>query len=420
MEGLDGWLRHLETLHPKAMDLGLERVSQVFARLAIPQSPERTIVVAGTNGKGSTVSYATGLLIAMGYDVVSYTSPHLFRFNERIARNGKPIDDATLIAAFAAIEEARDEISLSYFEFATLAAMWVASKLDNCFRVFEVGLGGRLDAVNLFNSGCPIITSIGLDHTEYLGDTRDLIAYEKAGVLRSGYPAVCGDSEPPPSLIEHARERQVALALVDQDYGVKHNDSSVSFWDANMECPVLDGWILPGAHQRRNAACAIESVLRLCDTAQVQRALISRQLGRSTLAGRMQLVSQKPDIFVDVGHNPDAAHAVVDVMGPHKGGKLWLILAMLKDKDARTVCQILNEKFDHVLFAGISGDRGQTSENLAEKVLQSNDSTGNCFDTVPEALRHAIAQLGSNDSLLVFGSFSGAEQALRYCQDKSG
>jgi len=415
---LSGWLELLERRHAKSVDLGLERCGEVWRRMGAPQAADRTFIVAGTNGKGSTVATLCALLDALGHSYGSYTSPHLAHFNERVCLNNDPVSDAALIQAFEHVEAARGEVSLSYFEFGTLAAIDILSRTSLEYAVMEVGLGGRLDAVNLLDADCAVITPIGLDHQDYLGGDLQSIGLEKAGIIRPGRPVVCGEAKPPASIIETALAHSAPLKRLGADFTIKRRNGHARFSMQGLELD-LPLPVLGGAHQLNNMATAIAALLELIPGAAAVPDALTRGLRSVRLSGRFERISQRPAIWVDVGHNPMAARAVaVTVSEAMKDGgarQCRCVLAMLADKDAAAVVEELQAVVTAWYCAGLDGDRGQSGADLARRVQQSHEVLDiRVFERVSLALDAAVSDSGPDDGVLVFGSFLTATEALSH------
>jgi dihydrofolate synthase/folylpolyglutamate synthase len=305
---LAGWLAYLETLHPKAIALGLDRVRDVHGRmgsaLACP-----VVTVTGTNGKGSTCAMLEAILRSAGYRTGLYSSPHLLRYNERVRIGGEPQDDAAIVAAFNAVEDARGDTPLTYFEYGTLAALaaFARAKLD--VAVLEVGLGGRLDAVNIVDADIAVVTTIDLDHMDYLGPTRESIAFEKAGIFRTGRPAVCAEPDPPSTLLAHALDVGAPLFRIGRDFGYTAADGQWRYWGPGGERFGLPVPALRGAYQLANAATALAALGLLHERVHVSASAIREGLCTVSLSGRFQVLPGRPAIVLDVAHNPHAARA---------------------------------------------------------------------------------------------------------------
>jgi len=460
---LADWLAYLESLHPKTIALGLERVAQVRQRLNLdPDFP--IIVVGGTNGKGSACAMLESMLHAAGYRVGCYTSPHLLRYNERVRIAKQQASDAELCASFEKIEKARlgdsvrtaeeslrasqdarsratsDEayrtdrrgasehatqqldcavdysvIPLTYFEFGTLAAMqcFIEHKVD--VAILEVGLGGRLDAVNVFDSDCAVVTSVDIDHTDYLGDTREQIAFEKAGIFRSGKVAICADADVPQAIRKHAQQIGAELWCIGNEFGFTEQESRQwnyrSIIGARSALPYP---ALRGAFQLHNASAALAALDALKDKLPVSMDAVRRGLVEVQLAGRFQFVPGRPTLVLDVAHNPHAARSLAQNLAslppcPHT----WAVFAMLKDKDMAGVAAALDPLIGTWLVAGIDAPRGATADTLAQ-VLQNAGVRGDIqtFHNVGEALRYAYKAAGENDRIAAFGSFYTVAEAM--------
>jgi dihydrofolate synthase/folylpolyglutamate synthase len=415
---LDAWLQLLEARHPKAIDLGLERCREVWQRMGSPRPAPRLFLVAGTNGKGSTVATICGVLGGLGYRHGSYTSPHLYRYNERVRVLGEAVSDAGLLDAFERVEAARGATSLSYFEFGTLAAFSILERAALDFAVLEIGLGGRLDAVNLLDADCAVITPIGLDHQEYLGSDLQSIGREKAGIIRAGKPVVCGEQHPPASVLRVAAALGAPVRRLGVDFRAATQAEGVRF--STGAC-VLDLPLpaLAGPHQVSNMATGLAAVLELLPEAANAAAGIARGLRAVTLPGRLERLAERPALWLDVGHNPLAARAVAAALGE------WLaagrirqcrcVLAMLADKDAAGVVSELRDLVAAWYCAGTLGSRGQDAGQLAARIRDAaGASPVRCFARVAAALDAAIAEAAPDEGVLVFGSFLTAAEAGRH------
>ncbi|GAA6133498.1 bifunctional tetrahydrofolate synthase/dihydrofolate synthase [Oceaniserpentilla sp. 4NH20-0058] len=402
-QNLDQWLSYLESNHPTEIDMGLERVRIVAQRLDLFKPTPLVLLVAGTNGKGSTVTFCTEFLKTLGLNVGSYMSPHLHVYNERVRINGQPVSDELIIESFEAIEIARQEISLTYFEVGTLSALYIfkQQKLDAC--VLEIGLGGRLDAVNIVDADGAAVTSIGLDHQDWLGSDLNQISYEKAGVFRANKAAVCGQRLPPELLIEHANDISANLFVKGEafDFDCKDNLWTWRGLDTLNRPVVFEGLPYPSL-PIENAATAIQLMVQVKPELtydQVKKGLLSAQLD-----GRLQVFTHPFNGVMDVGHNPQAAQLLNQylIRTPAKGRKIAL-LAMLHDKDAPLVVKEMTQ-IDEWHLAGLSGYRGQTSEELRKK-LPKTMVVEHCHQSVRDALDALIDIVNPDDTVVVFGSF---------------
>ena len=393
--------------------MGLERVGEVKKRMGLqPQCP--VVVVAGTNGKGSVCAYLSQIYTQAGFKVGTLTSPHLLRYNERITVNTRPVEDAAIVASFERIEAARAGISLTYFEFNTLAAVdiFIREKVD--VMVLEVGLGGRLDAVNVFDADCAVVTSVDLDHQAFLGDTVEQVAFEKAGVFRSGKPAICGQTPPPESLRRHAGEIGAELLLIKRDFDFSTLENvqwSYRYHPQNSDGRTRNRNALPfpalrGAYQLSNAACALTVLECLGDRLPVDIAAIKRGLLLVENPGRFQVLPGRPLTVLDVGHNPHAARALrrslINLMFAEKRTAVFSILA---DKDIDGVLDIVKDQFDEWHIAPLDVPRGMTAEALVRKLSEHGIENVKVFENIEKAYRAALEKAGENDRIVVFGSF---------------
>lgn len=388
----------------------------VWERMGRPRPGKQVIVVAGTNGKGSTVTTICSLLGALGYRYGSYTTPHIHRYNERVRVGGLAVDDESLVAAFVDVEAAREETSLSYFEFGTLAAIRILEKQQLDFAVMEIGLGGRLDAVNVLDSDCAVITPIGLDHQEYLGEDRESIGFEKAGIMRRGRPVVCGDPDPPKSVTDHADRLDAPLVRLDRDFSVDAEGDTARYRVGGREF-LLPRPVLEGDHQLSNAVTALAAVVTLDPDAASNPDALERGIRSVRLKGRFEQVAERPDVWIDVGHNPMGAEVVCRVLrslGGGAGRRMHCVLGMLADKDAESVARVFRGVITDWYCATLHGDRGQSGERLAARVSPSVGVTDiSAYDSVAKALESALKQAAQDDGVLVFGSFHTADEADR-------
>lgn len=415
-DSLDEWLTYLESLHPVAIEMGLSRVLQVKERMNLqPKVP--VITVAGTNGKGSVCAFLTAIYHAAGFRVGTLTSPHLLRFNERIAINGTSVTDALIMQALAQIEAARKEISLTYFEFNTLAAMSIFMTQNVEVMVLEVGLGGRLDAVNVFDTDCAVLTSVALDHQAYLGNTVEEVGYEKAGIFRSETPAVCGQNPPPKSVVDYAAKIGAKLFLLGKDFGISKMQNQCSFGFGERKRHALPIPALRGTYQMSNAACALAVIECLYPKLPVDIGAIKRGLVEVTHTGRFQVLAGRPMVVLDVGHNPHAVRALVGNLQTLPFAKRRVaVFAMLKDKDIAGVVEICKGAFDEWFVAGIDDIRGADAQMLKQLLNQHGVNKVTCFTDVQSAYQHALSCARENDRITVFGSFFTVAACLQVSQ----
>lgn len=428
MTEFDAWLQRIELLHHRPIEMGLDRVREVAHRLALDLKCP-SIVVAGTNGKGSTCAMLESILRADRYRVGRYSSPHLLRFNERAMIDGSLATDQELIEQFEAVERQRGEVSLTYFEFTTLAILRLFSQRRLDVAVLEIGLGGRLDAVNLIDGQCAVITSIGLDHADYLGATRDSVAFEKAHVYRAGRPAICSDPSPPDSLHECARAIGAELRILGRDFeiipfppeaGSPQPMRQWTYRGPSVRRPSLPVPSLRGPHQLRNAAGAIAALEALQALLPVTQQAVREGLLRARIDARFQVLPGRPVVILDVAHNPQAAEALAATLDQHPcEGRTHAVFAMLRDKDARGVAEQLGSRIDRWYVAPTSGARGMDASTLTATLQQVSSIAARSverFESVPDALAAARSAAAGDDRILVFGSFVTVADAVRVLQ----
>ncbi len=402
---LDEWLSWQETLHPAAMDLDLQRSGVVARRLRLLRPQFRILTVAGTNGKGSVVAVSQAVLSASGLRVGSYTSPHLVRYNERVCMDGVPVTDADLIAAFDAVDCARDGISLTYFEFATLAAMWLFARESVDVAVLEVGIGGRLDTVNLFDCDVAVVTSISLDHTDWLGSDREAIGSEKAGILRAGKPLVCAESQPPASVLEQGRRLDCPIFRRIRDFDLERTGSGWRWWAGDRDLSALPRVNLAGEYQQENAATAIMAVIALGLDGDYSRA-VREGLATVVLAGRQQVIRQRPQCIVDVAHNVEAARQLARSLASDRPrGRTLAVFAALADKDLRGMVETMMGVVDQWYVAALPVARAAHVAHLARTIGFACGKSARLCDSVLEAYAAALGDAKPQDRIVVFGSF---------------
>ena len=413
---LDAWLQRLETAHAQVIELGLERVDAV-ARAMDLQFACPVITVGGTNGKGSTCAMLESMLLQGGYRVGLYTSPHLLRFNERARINGEMVDDDKFCHAFARVEEVRAQlgISLTYFEFTTLAILqlFVDAKLDAV--ILEVGLGGRLDAVNIIDADVAIVTSVDLDHMDYLGDTREKIGYEKAGIFRAGRTAICSDPVAPASLIAHAKVIGADLWLFGRDFNYSGDKQQWNYGGRDQRRNALAYPSLRGANQLLNASAALADLEVLRDKLPLGAQEVRTGLVLVDLPGRFQVLPGRPAVILDVAHNPHAAATLaqnLDNMGFFS--YTYAIFGAMSDKDIAGILAQLKGRIEHWCLTDLPLARAASAQTLKTAVLEAGfyeadapdaQSSIECFSSPAEALGNASNRAGENDRIVVFGSF---------------
>jgi len=403
-QDLPSWLAWLEGLHPSAIDLGLERVGRVARTMGVDRIAAPVLTVAGTNGKGSVCEFLASILAADGNRVGLYTSPHLARFNERVRVDGREAEDERLCEAFARVDACRGDTSLTYFEFGTLAALEVFARAEVDAVVLEVGLGGRLDATNVVSADVAVVTSIGLDHAEWLGRDLAVIAREKAGIGRYGRPLVSGEAEPPAALGETAAELGANLWLPDREYRWLRHGDHWDWYGPGMSWTGLPLPALEGGYQVRNAATALAALAAA--GRRPGHATVADGLKRARIPGRFEVIAGRPETILDVAHNPAAAVTLAQALGErHCAGRTLAVLGMYRDKDAGGVVDALRACVDAWFVAGIPGERGRSARDLAALVSARASAAPNVSADPTAAYRAACAAARAGDRVVVLGSF---------------
>jgi dihydrofolate synthase/folylpolyglutamate synthase len=411
---LNDWLSRLEALHPKAIDMGLERVARVRDALGISFSCP-VITVGGTNGKGSTCAMLESMLLQGGYRVGLYTSPHLIHFNERARIDGEIVGDAQLVAQFEAVEAARGDVSLTYFEFTTLAIMRLFMQAGLDAVILEVGLGGRLDAVNVVDADVAVVTSVDIDHTEFLGSTREEIGFEKAGIFRPGRPAICGDPLPPRSLVEYAEKIGADLWLMGRDFNYSGDKQQWNYGGRGMRRSALGYPGLRGANQLLNACAALAALEALRNRLPLGAQEVRSGLALVELPGRFQVLPGRPAVILDVAHNPHAAATLAQNLGnmgffPYT----YAIFGAMADKDIAGIIAHLKDHVDHWCLTDLPLPRAAKAADIADMLEDAGvtprdepdaQRSISCFATPAEAYANARSRAGENDRIAAFGSF---------------
>lgn len=407
-EHLEDWLDWQSTLHPKQIELGLERVSAVWRRLHADPLACQVITVAGTNGKGSCVAFLEAMLRSASYRVGCYTSPHLVRYNERILIDGEPVSDRQLCEAFERIDQARGDSLLTYFEFGTLAALDLFASAGLDVVVLEVGLGGRLDAVNIIDPDVALITTVDIDHTDWLGQTREQIGREKAGIMRSGRPVVFAGNDMPDSIREAAEKVGAHLLLAGQDYQWRRQDQGWDWLHATHPRHSLPLPNMRGEFQLQNAAAALMALELLRNELPLDQRAVRFGLQEAQLSGRFQVVGRDPQVILDVAHNAQAAQALSDNLGDmFCHGRTIAVFSMLADKEIEQVVKVMSPRIDEWYLFPIDAVRAANLSQLEQALQAQGIEAGRRrgFDDVTSAFTAATNAAGEGDRIVVFGSF---------------
>lgn len=408
--GLDAWLSYLEALHPSEIDLGLERVQTVASQMGITPGRAKVITVAGTNGKGSTVRYLETILRAAGYATGAYISPHLVHYEERVRVNAQHLDAREHVAAFQVVEQARGATSLTYFEFGTLAAFWLLQQHELDVWILEVGLGGRLDAVNCIAADVGVVTSVGIDHVAFLGPDRESIAREKSGIFRTGKAAVIGEPDFPAHVLDELQQRGIQPARVGVDFNFRRNSDQVS-WDYIGRSSLLRNLPLPQL-PLPNAATAIKALEKL--DLPVSLKALKHGLQSARESGRLELRQGPPKVLLDVAHNPHAAAFLAQhIRSVYPDHRIYAVVGMLHDKDIEGTLAELSGTVQQWFFADLAGPRGARAEQLAQALPQNEQAIAQTFTSVTGAFSAACAaaqQQSTETLVLVCGSFYTVSQ----------
>ena len=416
---LNEWLDYILSSHPEnVIELGLTRMKKMLDRLDIHFDCP-VITVAGTNGKGSTCAMLEAIYRAAGYKTAMHTSPHMLSFNERAQINGEIVEDAPLVEAFREVEAARAGMPLTYFEFTALGILRVFQKAKPDVVILEIGLGGRLDAINALQSTASIVTTIGIDHEAYLGNTRDAIGWEKAHIYRQGHPAVCADKNPPVKLLQYAKALKTNLVVAGKDFSVTEEDCGRMRFKMGVNDWDLPRPVLRGRNQMDNAAGVLALIVSLMDKLPVTIAAIEKGLTTVRITARFEKVQSDPTVILDVGHNPHAANVLAqNIRDVKTQGKVIAVFGMLADKDMIDVVKIMSEVIDEWFITGLPGPRGASVDLLQKVMLEAGVEDGKITqcEGVEEAFNLAKRQASIIDTIIIFGSFVTVTAALPLVQ----
>tara|TARA_B100001059_G_C17800799_1_gene566049 strand:- start:421 stop:1716 length:1296 start_codon:yes stop_codon:yes gene_type:complete len=409
------WLEWQQTVHPLNIDFKLERILSVYEKLDVVKVAKKIITVAGTNGKGSTVSFLESILCKNNINVGTFTSPHILKYNERIRINGKEIDDESLLNVFELIDQKRGNTTLTYFEFATLSAFYLFSKADLDVVVLEVGLGGRLDATNIIDSDVSIITSIGIDHTEFLGDTIDSIALEKAGVMRPFKKCIFAQEKPPSVLYKYSKNKSVNLLIHNNDYTVNRYSDSWSIVSKSIEICDIPNLKMIGDYQYNYATASVMALNDILPEALSDQGLLKNALCDTLIPGRFQYLQHSPDIILDVAHNEDAAKSLATNIERLGYKNIHVVLGVLADKDVYSIVKPFSLLINHWHIGTISSERGMNAEEIKFRIrsLFKNKFSIETYNSITEAYHGAINQQDDNTLILVYGSFYTVSEVLQ-------
>lgn len=403
---LSDWLLYIESIHPISVDLNLDRVKIVLSLMDI-KIDGVVFTVGGTNGKGSTCSFLERFSLEAGYTVGLYTSPHIISFNERFRINGINVSDNDIIDSLDFIDKVRGNISLTYFEFTTLAAIYLFSIKKLEVLIFEIGMGGRLDAVNIINSDCSIVTNVGLDHVDWLGESRYSIGFEKSHIYRKNKPAICGDTNPPISLVDYAERIKAELLLFERDFKYSLNSNTWSYYSNYYNFDELPYPKMLGKYQLLNASIALTAIGSVNKRLNISYKNISNGILNSFIPCRYQIVKENPTIILDVAHNAHAAISLAENLADNNNfSKTHVVIGMLRDKNILEVVKILDSYVDYWYCCSTFGPRGLSSD-LLFKIIKDNLKFANvtCYSNVISAFNTSLKNSNRNDRILVFGSF---------------
>ncbi|MBW9262819.1 MAG: bifunctional tetrahydrofolate synthase/dihydrofolate synthase [Candidatus Thiodiazotropha sp. (ex. Lucinisca nassula)] len=418
---LEQWLDWQTTLHPKEIELGLERVASVWQRLKPAGLQSLVMTVAGTNGKGSSVAMLESIYRQGGYRVGAYTSPHLVRYNERIRIDGREVSDEALCLAFEQVDQARGETVLTYFEFATLAALMIFAEQPLDLVILEVGLGGRLDAVNIIDADLALITTVDLDHTDWLGNSREEIGLEKAGIMRPKQPVVVGDSGIPESVPGFAKQIGAELYLAGRDFNASQSDDHLHWQRSGGEPLTLPLARLTGQAQLHNTSAVVMVTSLLQSRLPLQQGQLSQGLRQVSLQGRMQLIEGRPSLLLDVAHNAQAVASLRRYLDRLDWpADVYALFGLLKDKDTEAIVECLHSAISGWYLVDLPGARGQTAEQLARAVRQHGEKIPvHCFSDFSGAFESVKSNAKAEDLIVIFGSFLVVGDALDVIEPKT-
>ncbi|CAA6815323.1 MAG: Dihydrofolate synthase (EC @ Folylpolyglutamate synthase (EC [uncultured Thiotrichaceae bacterium] len=408
LNSLEAWLEWQQSLHFSEIDMGLARMQLLASRLDILRFPFPIISVAGTNGKGSSVSMLDAIYQAAGYKTGAYTSPFLYHYNERITISGEPCSDAEIIQVFEQIEDAREDTTLTYFEFSTLAALLLYKQKGVDIALLEVGMGGRLDAVNTWDADVALISSIGIDHVKWLGDNREVIGHEKAGIMRTGRAVICGDPNPPESIKKHALAIDAKLQQTGMDFSWQHQNDTWQWSNDRRSYERLPKPNLQGGYQYQNAANVLAVIDALSEQLPVSEEAIHQGLTAVKLQGRLQIIQSSPQIVLDVAHNAHAATELAKWLESQPcRGRTLAFFSMLSDKNIQDVLSHLHTFVDEWIIFPLEDERGFTKSELERAVAQAgNLQVCTVHESIKSAWEACQSTLHEDDQVIVFGSFS--------------
>lgn len=406
-KSLEEWLSYLESIHHTEIDMGLTRIKRVAQRLSIDLGQSLVITVAGTNGKGTTCAFLENYLLNIDKSVAVYSSPHIERFNERLRINKADVGDLPLIDAFEQIEAARVDVSLTYYEYTTLAAFIVLANVKPDVIILEVGLGGRLDATNMIDADIAVLTTVDLDHQAFLGDTRELIGREKAGIFRKNKPAVIGDVNPPASVLKYGNDISANSICRDVDFQIA---MSQSVWHWQNNDFKFEDLPLPSIPMD-NVATAI-SVLSIMSV-NLDRNTIVDTIVQTKVAGRTEMFKEHCDVMLDVGHNPLAARYLAQVLEQRGYNSVIAVVGMLADKDIKSTLKPLYPVIDRWHICSLDVPRGANGETF-KNIIENDDDRMHYFNNVEDGYSMALSEASEKDLVLVFGSFFTVAAVRKY------